>query len=583
MLKLAAIDKYVKQTATILSTVLDMDVLICDSELLIIADSSEINNCENSCLNPDSILTKVMDSQQPVILESKELYYGCQKCPSRNICDVESIVGVPILLEGITIGSIGVYADTLERKKDLIGKQDYFIKFINRMCDLMIGKLADDTRNREINILRKRLVAIMDTMVDAVAAVDMDGKFIYSNNQFKELVGSKYCKDASIYDYLVNEEVEKSVGQSKNIKNKEVYMKSSEEEIFCLLSTKSIEFEDENIGTVFTLKNMVDVYKEVNDLSIMDLPTSFDDILGDSESMVRLKEDARQIAGSGSTVLIQGESGTGKELLARAIHNYGEYSDKPFIAVNCAAIPDNLLESELFGYEEGAFSGAKKGGKLGKFQLAHEGTIFLDEIGEMPLHLQPKILRVLQEREIEKLGGTGTIPVSVRVIAATNKNLEELIKEGKYREDLFYRLNVIPFKMTPLRERKEDIPLLLEFFLNKYNDSLVKNIKGYTMEAEKALVNYRWKGNGRELQNVVEYMVNMSSEEYLIYEIIPLNLREHMESGRVEADGIPKIDDVLKDLIQKAIGIYGDTVEGKTKAAEALGISRATLYRKLKE
>jgi PAS domain S-box-containing protein len=583
MLKLAAIDKYVKQTATILSTVLDMDVLICDSELLIIADSSKINNCENSCLNPDSILTNVMESQQPVILESKELYYGCQKCPSRNICDVESIVGVPILLDGITIGSIGVYADTLDKKKDLIGKQDYFIKFINRMCDLMIGKLADDTRNREINILRKRLVAIMDTMVDAVAAVDKEGKFIYSNHRFKELVGNKYCKDASIYDYLVNEEVEKSVGQSKNIKNKEVYMKSSEEEIFCLLSTKSIEFEDENIGTVFILKSMVDVYKEVNDLSIMDLPTSFDDILGESESMGRLKEDARQIAGSGSTVLIQGESGTGKELLARAIHNYGEYSDKPFIAVNCAAIPDNLLESELFGYEEGAFSGAKKGGKLGKFQLAHEGTIFLDEIGEMPLHLQPKILRVLQEREIEKLGGTGTIPVSVRVIAATNKNLEELIKEGKYREDLFYRLNVIPFKMTPLRERKEDIPLLLEYFLHKYNDSLGKNIKGYTMEAEKALVNFRWKGNVRELQNVVEYMVNMSSEEYLIYEIIPLNLREHMESGRVEADGIPKIDDVLKDLIQKAIGIYGDTVEGKTKAAEALGISRATLYRKLKE
>ena len=315
----------------------------------------------------------------------------------------------------------------------------------------------------------------------------------------------------------------------------------------------------------------------------MDLPTSFDDILGDSDSMVKLKENAKQIAGSSSTVLIQGESGTGKELLARAIHNYGEFSDKPFIAINCAAIPDNLLESELFGYEEGAFSGAKKGGKLGKFQLAHEGTIFLDEIGEMPIHLQPKLLRVLQEREIEKLGGTGTIPVEVRVIAATNRNLEELIKEGKYREDLFYRLNVIPFKMTPLRERKEDIPLLLEYFLDKYNDSLGKNIKGYTMEAEKTLINYKWKGNVRELQNVVEYMVNMSAEEYLIYENIPLNLREYMNSGKSEVFEIPKIDDVLKDLIQKAIGIYGDTVEGKTLAAEALGISRATLYRKLKE
>ena len=583
MLKLATIDNYVKQTATILSTVLDMDVLICDNELLIIADSSEINNCENSCLNPDSILTKVMESGHPVILESRDEYYGCQKCPSRDICDVESIVGVPIILEDTTIGSIGVYADTPEKKQDLIGKQDYFIKFINRMCDLMIGKLIDETRSREINILRKRLMTIMDTMVDAVAAVDKDGLFIYSNNRFKELVGCEHHEDSIIYDYLVNEEVERTVGQSNDIKNKEVYVKSSGEEIFCLLSTKPIEFEDENIGTVFTLKNMVDVYKEVNDLSIMNLPTSFDDILGDSESMVRLKENARQIAESGSTVLIQGESGTGKELLARAIHNYGEYRDKPFIAINCAAIPDNLLESELFGYEEGAFSGAKKGGKLGKFQLAHEGTIFLDEIGEMPLHLQPKLLRVLQEKEIEKLGGTGTIPINVRVIAATNKNLEELIKEGKYREDLFYRLNVIPFKMIPLRERKKDIPLLLEYFLNKYNDSLGKNIRGYTMEAEKTLVKYRWKGNVRELQNVVEYMVNMSSEEYLIYENIPLNVREYMESGKSEEVEIPKFDDVLKELIQKAIGVYGDTVEGKTLAAKALGISRATLYRKLKE
>ncbi|SHI51007.1 PAS domain S-box-containing protein [Dethiosulfatibacter aminovorans DSM 17477] len=583
MLKLSTIGNYVKQTATILSSVLDMDVLICDNELLIIADSSEINNCENSCLNPDSILTKVMESGQSVILESRDEYYGCQKCSSREICDVESIVGVPIVFEGTTIGSIGVYADTPDRKRNLLDKQDYFIKFINRMCDLMIGKLVDESRNREINILRKRLMAIMDTMADAVAAVDKDGRFIYSNYRFKELVGSDYHEDSTIYEYIANKEVEKSIVKSNDIKNKEVYLKSSGEEIFCLLSTKPIEFEDEIIGTVFTVKSMVDVYREVNDLSIVDLPTSFDDILGNSESMVSLKENAKQIADSSSTVLIQGESGTGKELLARAIHNFGEYRNKPFIAVNCAAIPDNLLESELFGYEEGAFSGARKGGKLGKFQLAHEGTIFLDEIGEMPLHLQPKILRVLQEKEIEKLGGTGTIPINVRVIAATNKNLEELIKEGKYREDLFYRLNVIPFKMIPLRERKEDIPLLLEYFLHKYNDTLGKSIKGYTMEAEKTLTNYKWKGNVRELQNVVEYMVNMSSEEYLIYENIPLNVREHMESGKREEVEIPKLDDVLKELIQKAIGVYGDTVEGKTLAAKALGISRATLYRKLKE
>lgn len=214
--------------------------------------------------------------------------------------------------------------------------------------------------------------------------------------------------------------------------------------------------------------------------------------------------------------------------------------------------------------------------------MAHGGTIFLDEIGEMPIHLQPKLLRVIQEKKVEKLGGTEPIDIDVRVIAATNQDLMELIETKKFREDLYYRLNVIPFEMIPLRDRKDDIPLLLDYFLKKYNRILEKHIKNYSDEVSSFLLNYQWPGNVRELENAVEYMVNISNKEYLTLEDLPVNLIENMEEQDKDHIGVAKVDDVIRAMIGEAIKIYGDTVEGKTKAAEALGISRATLYRRLK-
>lgn len=583
MMKLESIKDYVKQTAKIISSVIDMDVLICNKDLLLIADTSKQNNCENKCLNTDSILTRVMEENKTIILESRELHYGCLKCNQYKYCDVEAIVGVPIVASCGAIGSIGVYADSIEKKVELLDKKDYYLKFISRMSDLMVGRLIELEKNIEINIIRKRLNTIMNSIDTSIVAADKDGRILYSNCNFENLVKHKIDGNLNIYDFINESVANEIIKNEVSVKNKEIYVKSTEEKIFSLLSGKPILYDGKNKETLFILKRMSDVYEEVNDLSIPALPTSFDDILGESKPIQDLKKRARKISNSKSTVFIQGESGTGKELFARAIHNYSNNNDKPFIAINCAAIPDNLLESELFGYEEGAFTGAKKGGKLGKFQLAEGGTIFLDEIGEMPLHLQTKLLRVLQERCIEKLGGTESIPIDVRVIAATNKNLQQLIKEGKYREDLYYRLNVIPIKMTPLRDRKEDIPTLLTHFLDIYNSRLSKNLKGFTLEAEKALMNYNWKGNVRELQNVVEYIVNMESGEYIVLESIPIGIRESLETSNTENKQIPKLDDVTRKLINEALELYGNTVEGKTLAAKALGISRATLYRKIKE
>ena len=312
-----------------------------------------------------------------------------------------------------------------------------------------------------------------------------------------------------------------------------------------------------------------------------------ENILGQTKIMQDLKRKVKKIALSTSTVLVTGESGTGKEVFARSIHNEGNRKSKAFVAINCGAIPDTLLESELFGYVKGAFTGADPMGKIGKFELANKGTIFLDEIGDMPIYLQTKLLRVLQERKITRVGSNKEIDIDVRVIAATNKNLKELIKENKFREDLYYRLNVIPFEIPPLRERIDDIEILIEFFINKYTNLLDKNFENIVMteEVKKAFYRYSWPGNVRELENTIEFIVNMIGVDGIIdKEVIPKNilLCEKVER-RLDSSEIVPLKELEEMEIKKALDIYGTTTEDKKMIAKKLGIGIATLYRKIDE
>jgi transcriptional regulator with PAS, ATPase and Fis domain len=303
-----------------------------------------------------------------------------------------------------------------------------------------------------------------------------------------------------------------------------------------------------------------------------------------SETAPKLKKCinlAEKSARSNSTVLLLGESGTGKELFAHSIHGASMRRENPFIKVNCAAIPETLLESEFFGYAKGAFTGAVKS-KIGKFELAHSGTIFLDEIGDMNLLLQGKLLRVLQEMEFERVGGNQTIKVDVRVIAATNRNLRELIRRGEFREDLYYRLNVVEITIPPLRLHKEDLPALVNNTIIKLNRKLGKKVKGLSKDAEELLFSYDWPGNVRELENVIERVMVTVDEEILVKK----NLIQHVNQFRIlperDVDIMP-IDQMEEMLIRKAMAKYGNTVEGKRRAAHALNISLATLYNKLKK
>jgi DNA-binding NtrC family response regulator len=304
------------------------------------------------------------------------------------------------------------------------------------------------------------------------------------------------------------------------------------------------------------------------------------EIVTKDPQMLKLINLSKSIALSKSTVLIQGESGTGKELLARYIHQHSEQKERLFVAVNCAAIPENLLESELFGYEKGAFTGAVSR-RLGKFELANESTILLDEVGEMGSQLQAKLLRVLQEFEIDRVGGKEPIPINVRVIATTNVDLKQAVEERKFREDLYYRLNVIPLKIPPLRERKIDIPMLAEHFVEKHSVICKKSAPRVFPEVLTALQNYEWRGNVRELENVLERTVILHGGEDLLPEHLVL---EEMSEDREEKGSLAKEGSSVKEMEKKLILKTLDELEGnRTHAAKALGISIRTLRNKLSE
>jgi PAS domain S-box-containing protein len=300
------------------------------------------------------------------------------------------------------------------------------------------------------------------------------------------------------------------------------------------------------------------------------------DLISRSSKMMQIIDLAMKVSGVDSTVLIHGESGTGKEVIAKCIHKYGKGAGKPFIKINCVAIPEQLLESELFGYEEGAFTGAKKEGKVGLFELAQNGTLFLDEIGDLPLLLQVKLLRAIQEKNFMRVGGTKTISINARIIAATHRNLTQMIKEMTFREDLYYRLAVVPIYLPPLRERKEDIPLLIMHFIEKFNQRFQYNKKIASSVICK-LVDYSWPGNVRELENVIERMIVMAPHEEITIDVLPEAILHRSflpRQGTKLKDAVAQTEVYVLNQAYKEYGCW-------QKVADVLALNRATIFRKV--
>ena len=338
-------------------------------------------------------------------------------------------------------------------------------------------------------------------------------------------------------------------------------------------------------GLIVTLMDSISIRHKVNKSSTTQAYYTFNNILAESKIMKDIKQKAMNASLSSSSIIITGESGTGKELFAQSIHNNSSRRGGPFIALNCATLQPELIASELFGYVEGAFTGAKKGGSMGKFEFAHQGTIFLDEIGELPLFAQTMLLRVLEERTVTRVGSHISVPIDVRVISATNRDLKKMVKEGSFRSDLYYRINVIPIHLPSLKDRMVDIPILVEHNINYFNTFLGKKVKGISKEALSGLVSYHWPGNLRELRNAVECSMNNVLGDTILIENLPPDILEFLEDdnmkGTLLKDSLE--DEFHKEEKKKILCLMLECNGNKSTVAGALGVSRSTLYRKLKE
>lgn len=586
LLELVNIQEYVQKMALIIATVLDMDVLICNNNLKILGDS-HVQSYTEDYLSSNSISLRALREKRIIIIEDRKKETDtCGKCDKKESCDICSMIALPILKGDVLIGSVAIYANTEEKKEKLISKKEFFIDFITKMSDLLISKLEENHENLELKVFQRRMSLIIEHIDFALIGLDENKNIINCNSKFKKMFNledKNINSTDEVFDYIKQDEFYDLIKETKFVE-KQIIFKINGKSVSIIVTYDPIAVNGVYKGSLIYFKRTTDFYNQINKVSNNFSAVGFDQIIGSNEKINKVKHDARIFAKSSSTVLIQGESGTGKELFARAIHSESNVSNGPFVVVNCAAIPDNLLESELFGYEEGSFTGSIKGGKIGKFELADSGTLFLDEVGEMPIHLQPKLLRALQERKIQKVGSNKDIPVKIRIIAATNRDLGKMIATGEFREDLYYRLSVIPLFIPSLKDRIDDIPILLEYFLNMYNLVLNKNIYGFEDSTKRLLCNYGWPGNIRELQNTVEYAVNIVKGNYISIGDLPPK-KFSAEDGMEEMDFtfLKPLKEVENYCISQAIKRYGDTLNGKEMAAKALGISRATLYRKLKD
>lgn len=580
MIKLADIKPYVEKMAYITSIVLEMEVLVCDADFSIIGDSEHKGYVcsEVDFLKTDSVVSQAMLWKKPLTYQNaKEENEGCRKCTKREYCTTEAIIAYPMIIDDTVIGGIGIYSQRAYQISKLIHQYDVMIQFIENICDLVTSKMKEQETVVEIKATNARMNQVIEALDFALLSIDENGQLLCCNRKASALMEEFDRKDA------VSQLLERC-GIDKFCK------KNRETRVFLKRKRKCVEYEvtyspiivGRNFkGALIYFKEVSQVLVKAGELLGPVKISKFDDIIGESQSIRKVKEDAASFAESSSSVLILGESGTGKEVFANAIHNAGSRVKGPFVAVNCAAIPDNLLESELFGYEEGAFTGAAKGGRVGKFEIANGGTLFLDEIGELPIHLQPKLLRALQDKKIQRVGSNRWIDVDIRIIAATNRDLEKMMQRGEFREDLYYRLCVIPIKIAPLRERREDIPLLADYFLNMYCEMLNKSyVAGFSPETMSFMRNYEWAGNVRELQNAVEYAVNRCKGGEILAEDLPERI-VNSQSGSTQPP-VP-ICQLEREAIVNALRYFEGCADCKEKAAKAMGMSRATIYRKIKE
>lgn len=527
-------------------------------------------------------------TKKPVIVRDalaymEKYYYDDRKFDFANY----ALIGHPILVgpEEKVEGCVYFASFDKEQKKLIETKEDQLLLCIEKISNLIASKLEQEDLVDQMRVLNNNLTYVVETMEEGALLISSNGEIRHINKLAKIYLHLDEPKLGEMLLQDVKEVAENTVKTHRN-NIREIHRTVDDFQFF--LQVKSL-YVNESDGDVLCIISPFSQIQEQINQTEGDTNGIENQLVFADKKMRELVSQATVTARHNTNVLITGESGTGKELFARLIHAKSSRKDGPFVAMNCAAIPESLMESELFGYEEGAFTGARKGGKIGKIQLAHKGTFFLDEIGEMPLYLQAKLLRVLSERKIDRIesNSNSLIDVDVRIIAATNRNLEEMIERKEFREDLYYRLNVVPLHLPPLRERAGDIPVLVQYFLGKYDKILEKDIRGVSTLVLEKLMEYCWPGNVRELENCVEYMMTFEKSNVISMDVLPEKINSlKSENGEGEKKTLKELlhekeVDVLKNKVKK----YGGQPTKKQikEICDELDISVASYYRKMNE
>lgn len=559
----------------ILAEILKIDVTIIDADCIRIAGSGRMRSRIGDMSSYGYVVKSAIEHNELTIMDDPKKSGICRVCPKLNSCDNICEVWLPLCVDGDVIGVLGFVCFEESQKQHFFTNQEIFIRFLNQFGELLVSKAKDilnEGRNHNMILLLENILNKVDS---GVLVMDQNLKISRINQAGKKL----------LFIQELNHKLPPiSFHETGNRVEELLEYKLQMGEITFLLAGKFYDLDMEEYRKLFVFQKADLTSNEKSGVEIQVKPREINRILGISSAAVSIREKIQIVAPSVSNVLITGESGTGKEMVAVALHGESDRSNYPFVAINCASIPENLLESELFGYVKGAFTGADSKGRIGLLEAANGGTVFLDEIGDMPLYLQVKLLRVLEKREITRLGSNQPVKIDVRLVAATNKNIESMIKTGEFREDLYYRLNVIPIMLPPLRERKEDIHVIATSFIERYSAVLNKMVRGIDEEFWRYLERYEWPGNIRELQNTIEYVMNMLPYSGMLESsLLPCKF--------FQSNGTICIEDAIEDLnlenmerqmIKRALVIYGASPEAKKIIAEKLGIGIATLYRKIK-
>ena len=595
---------FIQETCEIVSELFNVVITTIDTDFIRTTGTGLYKAEIGSKVENSNVFKSVIEQNQKIVISSPGKEPACADCENKNNCKEKAAVYAPLHVNGEIRGAIGFIAFTDEQKNNGLFGRDLFVDFTEKLSELISSRIETVEYADQLMVNLNETLAILNSVHDGVIAVDNDSIIYRINESATRNFGITEKLIGSHISCVLPDQVIADIQKTPFYIDNEVTIRNEQGEVNVLLTAKRIEASGTKHGTILNIKSFTEASNIAsNILHKSDYKVEFSDIVGESKAICEVIDFSHKIAGSDSTVLIRGESGTGKELFARAIHNHSSRKDGPFVAINCGAIPETLLESELFGYEDGAFTGAKKGGKIGKCQLANGGTLFLDEVGDIPIFLQVKFLRMLQERTIERVGGNKSISINVRVIAATNRNLETMMEDGEFRSDLYYRLNVIPIFIPPLRERSEDILVISRHFMEKYSRHLRKHVCDMTPQAAKILMDYHWPGNIRELENTIECALNVESQEILTSFSIPARIKSPKKNtdiysaeliqaeAAVLAQTAPSAAAKLRDTrrkteideVLKALDKYGWDTKGKKHAATSLGIGIATLYRILKD